>query len=71
MILAKMFNKELIVDSWGNSLRKAEPLLMPLVKEYRSKWKSEEIWDGFEWLCNEANEFQRKMNGKRRQRQNE
>ncbi|OFX52628.1 MAG: hypothetical protein A2046_10945 [Bacteroidetes bacterium GWA2_30_7] len=61
MIRAKMFNKELIVDSWGNSLRMAKPLLMPLVQEYRSKWKSEEIWDGFEWLCDEAEEFQRKL----------
>lgn len=61
MIRAKMFNKELILDSWGNSLRMARPLLMPLVIEYRSKWKSEEIWDGFEWLCNEACGIQRKL----------
>lgn len=60
MIHAKMFDKELIVDSRGNSLRKAKPLLMPLVQEYRNKWESKEIWDGFEWLCNEAEEYQRK-----------
>lgn len=65
MIRAKMFNKELIVDSWGNSLRMARPLLMPLVIEYRSKWKSEEIWDGFEWLCDEAEEFQKKLKFKK------
>lgn len=58
MIQAKMFNKELIVDSWGNSLRMAKPLLMPLVNEYRLESGSKEIWDGFEWLCNEAEEFQ-------------
>jgi hypothetical protein len=60
MIRAGMFGKELIVDSWGNSLRQAKPLLMPLVHEYRTKWKSEEIWDGFEWLCDEAEKYQRR-----------
>lgn len=60
MIRAGIFDKELIVDSWGNSLRRSKPLLMPLVLEYRTLWKSEEIWDGFEWLCAEAEEFQRK-----------
>jgi hypothetical protein len=65
MIRAKMFNKQLIVDSWGNSLRMAKPLLMPLVLEYRSKWKSEEIWNEFEWLCNEAEKLQTKMKEKK------
>jgi len=66
MIQAEMFDKELIVDSWGNSLRQAKPLLMPLVVEYREKWKSDEIWDGFEWLCIEAEEFQKKRSPTRK-----
>ena len=60
MIRAGMFDKNLIVDSWGNSLRRSKHLLMPLVREYRAKWKAGEIWDGFEWLCDEAEEYQRK-----------
>ena len=43
------------LEKWNDEQR------MPLVQEYRSKWKSEEIWDGFEWLCDEAEEFQRKL----------
>lgn len=62
MIRAEMFDKELIVDNWGNSLRCSKPILMPLVLEYRTKWKSDEIWDGFEWLCDEAEEFQKRKN---------
>ena len=60
MIHAKMFDKELLIDSWGNSLRRSKSLLMPIVHEYRTKWKSEEIWDGFEWLCEEAEKYQKK-----------
>ena len=59
MVRAGMFRKKLIVDGWGNSLRRAKPLLMPLVREYREKWNSKEIWDDFEWLCEEAEKFNR------------
>ena len=60
MIKAGMFDKELIVDSWGNSLRRIQPILMPLVIEYRIKWDAHEVWDGFEWLCKEAFHYQTK-----------
>lgn len=70
MIRAKMFNKELIVDSWGNSLRTAKLQLMPLVVEYRKKWNSDEIWDGFEWLCNEAEKYQLKIKARKTSRKN-
>jgi hypothetical protein len=60
MVKAGMFDKDLIVDSWGNSLRRLKPILMPLVLEYRSEWDSPEIWDGFEWLCEEAEKYQKK-----------
>ncbi len=66
MIRARMFDKELIVDSWGNSLRRAKPLLMPLVEEYRVQWSANEIWDGFKWLCDEAEKFQKKKSPTRR-----
>lgn len=60
MIQARMFDKELIVDSWGNSLRRLKPILMPLVLEYRKEWDSYEVWDGFQWLCDEAEKYKKK-----------
>jgi hypothetical protein len=59
MIRHGMFGRELIVDGWGNSLRRAKTILMPLVQEYRTQRDSPEIWDDFEWLCEQAEEWQR------------
>ena len=61
MVQAHMFPKDLVVDNWGHSLRNSKPVLMPLVRQYREKWKSSEVWDGFEWLCDEAERANRKQ----------
>ncbi len=57
MIRAGMFPKELIVDSWGYSLRRIWPILKPLVIDYRTKKDSDEFWDDFQWLAEEAQAF--------------
>jgi hypothetical protein len=64
MIRAGMFKKELILDGWANSIRRAKPILMPLVRDYRTKWDADEIWVSFEWLADEAERY-KKNRGKR------
>ena len=57
MIRAGMFPKELIVDSWGYSLRQIWPILKPMVRDYQIKKDADEFWDDFEWLAGEAVAF--------------
>jgi hypothetical protein len=64
MIRAGMFPKELIVDSWGDSLRRIWPILDPMVRKYRKLKGSREYWDDFEWLANEAEVFRASRTGK-------
>jgi len=51
MIRHKLLFKDIIIDSWGPSLRRIWPILLPLISKYRSEWSSPEIWDDFEWLA--------------------
>jgi hypothetical protein len=54
MVRHKLLTKNIIVESWGPSLRKAWPILSPLIQKYRTEWNAFEVWDDFEWLANEA-----------------
>lgn len=54
---------EVIADSWGDSLRRTWEVLSPLVSEYRVKRNSQEFWDEYEWLANEAMRYRRKLHG--------
>jgi TIR domain len=48
---------DVVADSWGSSLWDLWNILSPLVREYRDKRKSEEFWDDFQWLANQAKAF--------------
>lgn len=52
-----MVPKEIIIDSWCDSIRRLWPICEPRVKERRIKQKADEFWDDFEWLYNAAKEF--------------
>lgn len=57
MVRKEMLPKEIILDSWGDSLRKLWPLVRPLVEKYRRERQAEEFWDDFQWLAEEAEFF--------------
>lgn len=57
--------KEIIIDSWGPSLRKSWTILSQLVNKYRNDFSATEYWDDYEWLVIEAVKF-----NNRRQRVN-
>jgi hypothetical protein len=61
MIRHKLLFKDIIIDSWGPSLRRIWPILLPLISKYRSEWSSPEIWDDFEWLARIAIEKNEKQ----------
>ena len=54
MVRNSLLPKVVIVDSWGDSLRRLWPIVEPLVKKYRQERNSPEFWDDFEWLYGEA-----------------
>ena len=54
MVRHKLLAKNIIVESWGPSLRRIWPILSPLIHQYRTEWNAFETWDDFEWLANEA-----------------
>jgi len=54
MVRHKLLSKEIIVDSWGPSLRMSWPILEPLIKKYREDFSAEETWDDYEWLARAA-----------------
>lgn len=61
MVRHGILDKELIVDSWGSSLREYWPILSPLVSFYRLQRDSAEVWDDFEWLAKESEKYQKSM----------
>lgn len=52
-----MVPKEIILDSWCDSIRRIWPICEPRVQERRNKQKAPEFWDDFEWLYREAQNF--------------
>lgn len=52
-----MIPKEIIVDSWCDSIRRLWPICEPRVRQRRNAQKAEEFWDDFEWLYNQAKAF--------------
>lgn len=57
MVRKEMLPKEIIIDSWGDSLRRLWPIVWPLVEKYRRERQAPEFWDDFGWLANEAEIF--------------
>jgi hypothetical protein len=57
LVRNKMLPEEMIVDSWGDSLRRLWPILKPLVLEYRKTRSSPEFWDDFQFLSERAEAF--------------
>lgn len=55
----KLLPTKLIADSWGDSLRRCWRTLKPIVFEYRKKRDSNEFWDDFEWLAQQAEKFKK------------
>lgn len=49
--------KEIIIDSWGPSLRNSWLILSQLVNKYRNDFGATEYWDDYEWLVIEAVKF--------------
>lgn len=60
MVRNALLPKELIVDSWGDSLRRLWPIVEPLVSQYRRERDSPEFWDDFEWLYCEAVQLEKR-----------
>ncbi len=60
LVRNKMLPEEMIVDSWGDSLRRLWPILEPLVEDYRKQRKSPEFWDDFQYLAEKAVELKKK-----------
>jgi len=58
MVRHKLLWKNVIIDSWGTSIRNIWPIVSPLINKYRKNWDSFETWDDFEWLFNEAQKFE-------------
>ena len=54
MVRHNLLDKDIIVDSWGPSLRQSWPIVAPLVKKYRQDWDAPELWDDYEWLAGVA-----------------
>jgi hypothetical protein len=54
MVKYNLLRKDIIIDSWGPSIRGIWPIVLPLVEDYREKWGAKEYWDDFEWLFTEA-----------------
>lgn len=54
LVRHKMVTETIIIDSWGDSLRKLWPILQPLVGKYRTERGVPEFWDDFESLANHA-----------------
>lgn len=54
MVRYRLLPKNIIIDSWGPSLRIIWPILSPMVIRYRREWSSVESWDDFEWLAHKA-----------------
>lgn len=60
MIRNGMLPLEVIVDSWGSSLRLTWATLKPFVENHRSMRGATEFWDDFEYLASEAQNFKKK-----------
>jgi Domain of unknown function (DUF4760) len=56
----KLVDEEMIVDSWGDSLRRLWPILEPLISQYRRERDAPEFWDDFEYLAKRAVERARR-----------
>jgi len=56
MVRQGMLPKELIIDSWGNSLYSSWPIVLPLIDEYREK-RGSNFWDDYERLSKEAKKY--------------
>jgi hypothetical protein len=56
MVRQGMLPKELIIDSWGNSLYSSWPIVRPLIDEYRKK-RGPNFWDDYERLSKEAKKY--------------
>lgn len=54
MVRYGLLDKDIIIDSWGPSLRQSWPIVAPLVEKYRRNWDAPEIWDDYEWLAKAA-----------------
>lgn len=59
LVRNQMLPEEIIVDSWGDSLRRLWSILSPLVEEYRTERQFPEFWDDFQYLAEKAIEFQK------------
>jgi hypothetical protein len=56
MVRHKMLPRELIIDSWGNSLYSSWPIVEPLIERYGEK-RGRNFWDDYKWLSEEAKKY--------------
>ena len=54
MVRHKLLPREIVIDSWGNSLLHSWDILAPLVENYRQEFDAIETWDDYQWLASEA-----------------
>lgn len=57
MVRSGLIPTHMVANHWGDSLRRAWPILKPLVLEIRQKRNAQELFDDFEWLGEEAKKY--------------
>lgn len=57
MIYNGMLPKRLLLDNWGNSLRRTWRILKPLVEDKRMRYEWAQFWDDYEKLAKEAQDL--------------
>jgi len=58
MAFNEMIPYELIVDSWGSSLRRSWIIVEKHLEFLRNKRNAPEFWDDYEWLVKKAREYE-------------
>ena len=61
MVRNDMVPVDVVADSWSDSLRRTWRVLSPLVISYRVQRNSQEYWDDYEWLANQAEKYQERV----------
>ncbi len=61
MVRYHLLPKNIIIDSWGPSIRNSWPILSQLIHKYRIEFNAPEYWDDFEWLVIESEKFQKRQ----------
>jgi hypothetical protein len=59
MVRHHLLPKDIIIDSWGASLKNSWPILSLLIDKKRNDFNATEYWDDYEWLVIEAQKYRK------------